>query len=161
MAIIHRLTDFDTEDYKLIAIHSSRKEDFKVVYLINTMLEISLVRQETDVEIVNDEGLCSFSVFKYEDLDHHVLWKVVSNKTILHTDNPHNSPLFNSDPSIKSTQVHLFPELKTVDYLIKIEDTDEQFSIGTIIERLNTQKIFTTAYEIRQTSIKSKQNLIF
>lgn len=161
MAIVHRLTDFDTGDYKLIAIHSSRKEDFKVVYLINTLLEISLARQELDVEIINDEGQCAFSVFEYEDLDHHVLWKVVSNKTSLYIEDKEHPPLFYSDPSIKKKQVYLFPEFKTVDYLIKIEDTNEQFAIGTIIERLNTQNIFTTAYEIRQTSIKSKQNLIF
>lgn len=161
MAVIHRLTDFDTEDYKLIAIHSSRKEDFKVVYLINTILEISLARQETNVEIVNEEGQCSFSVFEYEDLDHHVLWKLVSNKTILYLENPEKSPLFTSDPNLLNSQGHLFPELKTVDYLIKIEDTDEHFAIGTIIEKLNAQKVFTTAYEVRQTNIKSKQNLIF
>jgi hypothetical protein len=161
VAVIHRLTDFDTEDYKLIAIHSSRKEDFKVVYLINTILDISLARQTDDVEIVTEAGVGSFSLFEFEDSDHHVLWKLVSNKTLLHQEGYYGSPLFEGDPHATLKRDYLFPELKTVDYLIKIEDTDEQFDIGIIIEKIKAQKLFSTAYEVRLESIKTKQNLIF
>ncbi len=162
MGIIkHRLDDFDTEDYKLIAIHSSRKEDYKVVYFINSILNIFLERSKNDVDIVTEEGRASFSFFEYEDYDHHVFWKLVSNKAFLTPESGVDSPLFTSAHHPITKQGYLVPELKVVDYLIKIEETDYQFGIGTIIEKLNSIKIISTAYEIKQEDLKNKKNLIF
>ncbi|MTG97553.1 MULTISPECIES: IPExxxVDY family protein [Myroides] len=155
------LDDFDIEDYKLIAIHSSKKEDYKVVYSINTTLELFLVKEEKDITITTDEGFANFPHFEYEDHDHHILWKVVANKAFIKPDTDIESPLFSDKKHAITKQGYLVPELKNVDYLIKIEDTDEYFDIGIVLEKLNSIKIFSTAYEVRQETIKNRKNLIF
>jgi len=71
------------------------------------------------------------------------------------------SPLFQYVVSTISKQGYLLPEHKTVDYFLKVENTDEQFEIGTVIEKLKSIKVISTAYEIRVEAIKSKNNLIF
>jgi hypothetical protein len=162
MGIIkYKLEDFDSEDYRLIAIHTSRKEDYKVVYFINSVLEINLERSKKDVDIFTDVGHAFFSFYEYDDIDHHVYWKVVANKAFLIPESGLDSPLFVSANHPVTKQGYLLPELKAVDYLIKIEETDSQFEIGTIIERLNTVKLISTAYEIKQEILKNKTNLIF
>ncbi len=159
--VVLRLEDFEAENYSLIAIHSSRKEDFKVTYLINTILGLYLERTKTDVEVETDQGLASFSLFEYDDPDYHVLWKLVSNKAFILPESQMASPLFQYVVSTISKQGYLLPEHKTVDYFLKVENTDEQFEIGTVIEKLKSIKIISTAYEIRVEAIKSKNNLIF
>ncbi|MHC5354256.1 IPExxxVDY family protein [Myroides sp. LJL115] len=159
--IKYKLDDFDTDDYKLIAIHSSRKEDFKVVYTINTILDFYLERQPSDILIRTEEGNARFSIFEYEDLDLHILWKVVSNKSFIQPDTDLVSPLFTGKKHAITKQGYLVPELKNVDYLIKIEDADEFFDLSKIIEKLNTVKIFSAAYELKQETIKYRKNLIF
>lgn len=157
----HTIDDFDTDDYKLIAIHSSRKEDYKVVYNINTILNFTLQRLPNDIVLTTEEGIARFSYFEYEDLDHHILWKVVANKAFIQPDTDILSPLFTGKNHAITKQGYLVPELKNVDYLIKIENADDYFDISTIIENLNTIKIISTAYEMRQETIKNKKNLIF
>lgn len=159
--IKYKLDDFDTDDYKLIAIHSSRKEDYKVVYFINSILDISLIREEKNIVITTDEGFAEFSHFEYEDLDHHVQWKVVANKAFIKPDTDIDSPLFYGRNHAITKQGYLVPELKNIDYLIRIEDTDDYFDIGTVIEKLNSIKLFSTAYEVRLETIKNRKNLIF
>ena len=155
------LEDFDQTDYILIAIHSSRKEDYKVVYSINTHLQIWLAREAEDLSMHYEEGVAHFSHFHYQDEDNHVIWKVVSNKAFIKPDNDMNSPLFSGRNHAVTKQGYLMPELKNVDYFIKIENVDTCFEIGKIIEQLNTIKIFSTAYEISQEKIKNKNHLIF
>lgn len=158
----YRLDDLiDYDDYKLIAIHSSRKEDYKVVYLINSVLETFLERSKNDVDIHTEDGRASFSFFEYDDIDHHVYWKLVSNKAFLTPESGVDSPLFTSAHHQITKQGYLVPELKVVDYLIKVEEADYQFDIGMIIEKLNSIKIISTAYEIKQETLKNKNNLIF
>jgi hypothetical protein len=158
---IYLLDDFDTEDYKLIALHSSRKDEYKIAYFINAVLNLFLERRAKDIAITTDEGNGSFVLFEYEDSDHHVLWQLISNKTFLQPKNQTESLLFSGIAPVITRQGYLFPDLKTVDYLIKIENTNHQFDIAATIEKLNSLKIISTAYEIKPEKIKSKQNLIF
>lgn len=160
-SVVLRLEDFEAENYSLIAIHSSRKEDFKITYLINTILNLYLERTKHDVEIETDQGLASFSLFEYDDLDYHVLWKLVSNKAFLSPESRMNSPLFQNISSTISKQGYLLSEFKTVDYFLKIENTDEQFEILSVIEKLKSIKSVSAVYEVRAENIKSKNNLIF
>ncbi len=160
-AVVLKLEDFEAENYSLIAIHSSRKEDFKVTYLVNTALSLYLERTKNDVEIETEQGLACFSLFEYDDTDYHVLWKLVSNKAFLFPESQINAPLFQNVVSTISKQGYLLPELKMVDYFLKIENTDEQFDISTVIEKIKSIKLVSAVYEIKAENIKSKNNLIF
>ena len=59
------------------------------------------------------------------------------------------------------TSVFLMPELKTVDYVLKIENMPASFEVDTIVEKLLSIKQITTAYNIDHKKLKSKNNLIF
>ena len=68
--------------------------------------------------------------------------------------------LFETSQSITKTY-NLLPELKTVNYLLKIDDElnldREKYIINTI---LSIPQI-ATAYTVNQSQLKSKDNLIF
>ena len=54
----------------------------------------------------------------------------------------------------------LLPELKKVDYFLKIE-SDDDLDIVTIVKKLKTIKSLSTVYVVETENIKSKNNLIF
>jgi hypothetical protein len=60
-----------------------------------------------------------------------------------------------------ATKVFLLPELKKVDYFLKIESDEDDVKITDIIKKLKTIKSLSTVYAIDTETIKSKNNLIF
>ena len=65
--------------------------------------------------------------------------------------------LFSDETS--STVYHVLPEYKDVDYLLKIEQEEDEVDSGMLDSILEIPKIIT-AYQIETDKIKSKQNLI-
>lgn len=59
------------------------------------------------------------------------------------------------------TSVFLMPELKTVDYVLKIENMPASFEVDTVVEKLLSIRQIATAYNIDHKKLKSKNNLIF
>lgn len=159
---IHKLNidEFDDQDYKLIALHSAL-EDYRIAYFINKLLNIRLEISAKDIEIETGTSQGFFSHYIYPDLENDVIWNLITNKTFFSSTTKENSPLFNETDTTFCSSIYLLPELKTVDYLLKIEEADDSFDIDFIIEKLNSLKFITTAYELHQNKIKSKNNLIF
>ncbi len=60
-----------------------------------------------------------------------------------------------------ATKVFLLPELKKVDYFLKIESDEDDVKITDIIKKLKTIKSLSTVYVVDTETIKSKNNLIF
>lgn len=54
----------------------------------------------------------------------------------------------------------LLPELKKVDYFLKIE-SDDDLQINEIVKNLKSIKSLSTVYVVDTETIKSKNNLIF
>lgn len=155
---IHKIqiNDFISEDYELIAIHSSL-EDYKLAYAINTILETRLIKNESNIEIAIPEGTSAFSNYIFDDEESDVQWSLIENKTTIVNSKKKTSQLFDA---IDIT-VFLLPEYKKADYLLKIENIDYDFDEEDIIEKILSIKNLTTAYTIETTNLKSKNNLIF
>ena len=85
--ITHKIliNDFISEDYELIALHSSL-DDYKLAYLINSLLNIHLKKNNFNIEIEIEEGKSSFSNFIFEDKKNDVTWSLIANKTTIVTD---------------------------------------------------------------------------
>ena len=149
---------FDESVFTLIAIHCNI-EDYRLAYLLNKFLHINLCRKRFDLDFKN--GKSAYSIFNWEDKKQLIDWNLVSNicKTNDYTQ-VNSGLLFETTQSITKTY-HLLPELKTVNYLLKIDDelnlVKEKYIINTI---LSIPQI-ATAYTIDQNQLKSKDNLIF
>ena len=155
---IHKIqiNDFVSDDYELIAVHSSL-DDYKLAYMLNKELGIQLSKNLAYVEIAIPEGKSSFSNYIFDDEKNDVVWTLIENKTTIINSNKQTTSLFEQ----VDITVFLLPEFKKADYLIKIENIDYGFDSESIIEKIQEIKNVTTAYAIDITNLKSKNNLIF
>ena len=155
---IHKIqiNDFISDDYELIAIHSSL-EDYKLAYSLNVVLSIQLSKNLSYVEIAIPEGKSAFGNYIFDDEESDVQWSLIENKTTIVTSKKKSSQLFDQ----VDITVFLLPEYKKADFLLKIENIDYQFDEVDMIEKILSIKNVTTAYTIETTNLKSKNNLIF
>ena len=149
---------FEEVSYTLIAIHCTI-EDYRLAYLINKNLKISLVRKEKDLDYFN--GKSTYSIFEWEDCNQLVTWSLVSNvcknKSFVEA---RNESLFSTQEQITQTH-YLIPEYKKVNYFLKI---DNQFNFSketTLLKSILDISLIATAYSIDASQLKSKDNLIF
>ena len=155
---IHKIqiNDFISDDYELIAVHSSL-DDYKLAYMLNKELGVQLSKNLVYVEIAIPEGKSAFSNYIFDDEKNDVVWTLIENKTTIINSNKQTTSLFEQ----VDITVFLLPEFKKADYLIKIENIDYGFDSESIIEKIQEIKNVTTAYAIDITNLKSKNNLIF
>ena len=120
---IHKLQidDFITIDYELIAIHSTL-EDYRLAYFMNRELSILLEKNQKDIEIRVKEGDSCFTRFIFDDEDHEITWNLIQNKGTV-SSQQNTASLFEETGLDITTSVFLIPELKKVDYFIKIENS--------------------------------------
>ncbi|WP_339917856.1 IPExxxVDY family protein [Yeosuana marina] len=149
---------FEESVCTLIAIHCTI-EDYRLAYLLNQNLGINLVKNKKDLDY--DNGKSTYSIYNWEDKKQLLTWNLVSN--ICKTNDVMTTSsglLFETTHSITKT-FNLIPELKSVNYLLKIDDelhiTKEKYIINTIIRIPQ----IATAYTIDISQLKSKENLIF
>ena len=147
---------FEESICTLIAIHCTI-EDYRLAYHLNKNLRINLVRNKKDLDYNN--GKSTFSIFNWEDKNQLLTWNLVSNICKTNDYQKVNTELlFETNQSIT---FNLLPELKHVNYLLKIDDefnlSKEKYIINTI---LSIPQV-ATAYTIDLSQLKSKDNLIF
>ena len=155
---IHKIqiNDFVSDDYELIAVHSSL-DDYKLAYTLNKVLGIQLSKNLANIEVAIPEGKSAFSNYIFDDEKNDVIWTLIENKTTIINSNKQTTSLFEQ---IDIT-VFLLPEFKKADYLIKIENIDYGFDSEATLEKIQEIKNVTMAYTIDITNLKSKNNLIF
>jgi len=157
---IHKLhiDEFDEVDYELIAIHTSL-EVYRLAYFLNQKLPILLSKSNNEIQINIKEGVTFFSRFIYENTNTDCCWSLVQNKNEVTTLSTNNQNLFGESSFEVATKAFLLPELKKVDYFLKIENSDAE--INEIIASMNTISKIATVYSVNSNNIKSKNNLIF
>ena len=160
---VHKLNldEFDEIDYYLVAIHTSL-EDYRLAYFINQKLPINLSKNENEIQINIKEGVINFSRFYYNDEENTFCWNLIQNKNeVIHYKEGNAPSLFSNITMEVATKVFLLPELKKVDYFLKIENNEEVINLSDILLQINTINNVTTAYIVETNKIKSKNNLIF
>jgi hypothetical protein len=157
---IHKLLidEFMSIDYGLIAIHSSL-EDYRLAYFLNREFGIRLEKCAADITYNFREGESRFSRFIYEDGNESV-WNLVQNRNSVSSVQQGVS-LFSAEGMDVSTNVFLLPELKKTDYLLKLENVEDDTETEEVTEKLLAIKYITTAYTVDHHKLKSKNNLIF
>jgi len=129
-------------DFKLITIVSSLK-DYRTCWLLNNTLKISFLRMpELEVPLTKKNKTAFFNLFEYYDHLDKMKYNLISNKD-------------NGDM--------LLPELKTIDYIIKLEgdlDTAE-LKQEEWIATLKTIPFIEAVFAAEPEELKSRNNLIF
>ena len=150
---IHKLSTSDFEsNYTLIAIHS-QSETYKLAYEINLKLNTNLKRSSLDVSFKNKFSV--FELYKHESEIYNTKLYLISNKSKDEESQAKKILLFN-DYSISS---FLIPELKKVEFLMKIEGGG--FNIDSLLKKLNKIDSVVSCYRASIDNVKSKYNLIF
>ncbi|MFT5846245.1 MAG: hypothetical protein ACJARX_000253 [Psychroserpens sp.] len=157
---LHKLLvdDFYDASFSLFAIHC-RLEDYRLAYLLNKYLQLNLQRKEHDLDYNYFDA--SFAIFEWENEKIDRVWNLVSNVSKKEEAALQSSgSLFDNQATVTRT-VNLLPELKTVDYLIKVSNEDRHFNEKLILNQIQTIPQVITTYSVNIDQLKSKENLIF
>lgn len=158
---VHKLVLDDVFDEvlcTLIAIHCSL-EDYRLAYLLNKHLGITLIRKPSDLDY--DKGESTYSIFEWENEKQLTTWSLVSNvcKTESLQQINYESLFENQEKIIRVT--NLIPEYKRVNYFLKIDNEFDFSKEKYIVDSILKIPQIATAYSIDSSQLKSKDNLIF
>tara|TARA_Y100000739_G_scaffold101190_1_gene86687 strand:+ start:2730 stop:3188 length:459 start_codon:yes stop_codon:yes gene_type:complete len=151
------LEDSFSEEFSLLAIHTDL-EDFRLAYFLNKTLGLNLSRKEFDLNFIDSKG--NFSVFEYIDEDSYLKWNLISNiYNHNFTTNINSNDLFElSNELVK--KFNLLSEYKNVNFLLKLENNENQVDLEDIIKEIKNIPQIITLYNINK-DLKNKENLIF
>ncbi|SHI97145.1 IPExxxVDY family protein [Aquimarina spongiae] len=162
MAVQRLVLDAITDDeYELIAIHCSLAS-YRLAFLLNKHLGLQLFRKEEDVNFEYDNLVASFPIYQYEDHFKYNTYHLFANqfRTNIVSQNPANTGLFETAEETYVTK-YLIPELKNVDYFLKIETEATTFLSKPMLSDMLGISQIVTAYPVEHKELKSKNNLIF
>ncbi len=151
------LEDSFSEEFSLLAIHTDL-EDFRLAYFLNKTLDLNLSRKEFDLNFIDSKG--NFSVFEYIDQDSFLKWNLISNiYNHNFTTNINSNDLFElSNELVK--KFNLLSEYNNVNFLLKLENNENQVDLEDIIKEIKNIPQIITLYNINK-DLKNKENLIF
>jgi hypothetical protein len=157
---LHKLLvdDFYDATYKLIAIHC-RLEDYRLAYLLNQNLSLKLERNPSDLDF--NYTASSYSVYEWNNEADYITWNLIANVCKKEEDSLYSSGALFSDSDKVLKTYNLIPELKQVDYFIKISNEIQNVNDKLILNRLQAIPQIITSYQVNLETIKSKEHLIF
>ncbi|WP_188458256.1 IPExxxVDY family protein [Psychroflexus planctonicus] len=156
------LDELVSTDFLLVGINAST-EMYQLAYFINKEVNINLQRAEFDIDFYYKDAIALFPWYEYYSKELQSKVYFVANKSYSREQklNPTGN-LFSKETNEEYRIRHLIPELKTVDYFIKIEEaTLDQVNYKSLLYQLNSIKQIATAYQIDNNIIKTPENLIF
>ncbi|WP_298755884.1 IPExxxVDY family protein [uncultured Psychroserpens sp.] len=157
---LHKLLvdDFYDASFSLLAIHC-RLEDYRLAYLLNKYLGLNLERKPQDLDY--NYFAASFSIYEWENKRFDTVWNLVSNICKKEEAALQSSGSLFESPTTVTRTFNLLPELKSVDYLIKVSNEHRNFNEKHILNTIQTIPQVITTYSVDVDQIKSKDHLIF
>ena len=154
MAAVYKIdSDFYDDSFLLIALHSTL-EDYAMMYFLNQSFKANFKRTKEDFDLTQGS---SFSVYEWEDKNNDRFWKLIANRSTKETVLANNDLFSNDHTYVKP---RLIPELKEVDYFLRI-DEDSNLSQEEVIRKVLSVPKIMAAYQVEPNKLKSKNNLIF
>ena len=145
----------EEEFFSLIAIHASI-EDFQLAYFINKNCNTRFKRKHN---LFSSHLKKEINALVWENSwDEEVFWYLFSNKYEASKTMTTNNPglLFENENQM---DLYIIPELKQVDYFIKIPNNNNNNNFYT--KKIKELPEIQTAYNIHEDSLNSSKNLIF
>ena len=162
MANYKLILDEDFRDeFTLIAIHCS-VEAYKMAYLLNNHLALQLKRKRVDLDFSKDGLEITFPWFEFEDEAEYTSHDLLANKCKTERARTVASGgLFSDSKADEIITEYILPELKKVDYLLKITSEDDNIPMRKLLLDINDINEVISAYQLEPEELKSKNNLIF
>lgn len=156
--VLDTITD---DDYELIAIHCSLPS-YRLAFILNKYLDLKLFRTKEDINFEFDDLSIGFPLYQFDDQFQYNTYSLLANKfrKKIASQDPVSEGLFSQTEDAYVTK-YLIPELKNVDYFLKVETESSMFSSKTLLTQLLTVSQIVTAYQVEHKELKSKNNLIF
>ena len=156
---MHKLVlDNFQKEFGLIGICSSL-EGYKLAFLVNKKLNINFHKSRTDVILNLKQAELNFELYKYEDYKTKSTLYLVQNKSKYNQNKTEDlNSLFQVEQTIFN---YLIQSHKQAEFLLKIEDDFNTYTLKTLISSLNEIPQLISAFEIPYNEIKSAENLIF
>ncbi|MCW5520927.1 IPExxxVDY family protein [Aureitalea sp. L0-47] len=152
--------DFNT-DFSLLAIHCSA-DAYKMAYLLNRYLGLKLHRRRTDLDFSKQGLEISFPWFEFEDEQEYTTYDLLSNKfRTVGARTVASGGLFGEEDSEEMVTENLIPELRNVDYFLKISSDSLQLPLRKMAQSINEINEVISVYTVEIDQLKSKHNLIF
>jgi hypothetical protein len=156
----HKLLLDDVEDnYHLLAIHSSL-EEFKMAFLLNMNLQLSLRRAPFDVDFNHGEVQAMYPLFLFKELAKYRTYYLFKNKYKGSVKKVVSSGSLFVEEEISTQLTYLIPEFKKVDYFLKIEDDLGEEHIQDLLNAISRIPRVITTYIVDVNQLKSRNNLI-
>lgn len=157
---LHKLLvdDFYDASFSLLAVHCML-EDYRLAYLFNTHLGLNLKRKLHDLDY--NYFAASFSIYEWENKKIDTTWNLVSNICKKEEAGLQSSGSLFKNQTVATRTINLLPELKTVDYLVKVSNECRNFNEKLILNKIQAIPQVITAYSVNIEQIKSKDHLIF
>ncbi|HSP40053.1 MAG TPA: IPExxxVDY family protein [Gillisia sp.] len=153
------LLDEVEEDYLLLAIHSSL-EDYKITYYLNKYLQINFSRAKQDLDFNHGVVQALYPLFLFKEPAKYRNYFLIKNKFKGAVKKVISSGSLFTDDEVTTKSTFLIPEYKEVDYFLKIDEDLSQDQLQILINKIAAIPNIQTIYEVDQTQLKSKNNLI-
>ena len=150
---LYQLEKFEEDEFKLLAIHSSM-ENYKIAFLLNTYCGSKFVMCKDDIELPLKNAF--FQNFEWNNPKKGIHCNLFSNKFIkLSVNKSKGTGLFDIPETKK---VYLLPELKKVDYFIKI---NSGISVEVLNKKIDLINEISSCYPPKTIKINSHHTLNF
>ena len=153
------LDDFDNP-FKLIAIHCS-SEDYKLAFLLNRHLNLKLARTRKDHDFTSKAVRAEFALYRYNNEKQYCDYYLISNKFRAESKSTSGEGSLFGEETLDLNRIHLLPQYRNIDFLLKIEEEYESVSERKLLEQIKQIPQVATAYTIDTDNLKFKENLIF
>ncbi len=155
------LDTLEDDDYELIAIHSSLAS-YRLAFLLNKTLNLKLFRKKKDINFEYGDLVANFPLYQYDDHFQYNTYSLLGNtfRIKIASEKSVSQGLFTETEDTYVTK-YLIPELKNVDYFLKIDAESFAESTKSIVTKILDISQVITAYSIAYATLKSKNNLIF
>ena len=153
------LDSFEVDAFYLCALYSSLPS-YKMAFLLNKHLNLRFIRFTKDIEVVNEQGVEIYPCYIFEDEENYTSYSLFKNKCFFdNTTTTNKVDLFTGELK-EQTIKNLIPEYKKVDYFLKVETDNFNYSIKLLISEIIKINQVVTSFEVDYNSVKSKTNLI-
>lgn len=156
----HKLVlDEVEEDYHLLAIHTSL-EEFKMAYLLNKHLQLSLKRARVDLDFNHGAVQALYPLYQFKEPAKYREYFLIKNKYKGPLKKIISSGSLFMEDDVSAQFTYLIPEYKEVDYFIKIDEDMDELMIQERLQQIASIPNVLTTYRIDPNRLKSKNNLI-
>ncbi|NOQ23996.1 MAG: IPExxxVDY family protein [Bacteroidales bacterium] len=137
---IHKLAIEIENDYSLIGI-ASHENDYRLSWAINKSLGLDLKKSEDlTLDHPKHKITINYSLYIFDDENNFISYNLISNK---------------------SEKGFLLPEMKNIDFVLRVSGSPDQDLINDLVFRLKKIEIVITAFPISEVSDKLRKVFVF